>query len=475
MRRGRFALATHRKRTQETEEKVEQQSKTEASGRSTTTVHRRAASSERRRTHGFERHLELRRERGAPKPRQERHGCDHVVGQAIIGCPDRFGKGRCRVAGNRFADRGRGSAPCGKPSSTPGQAGSMLQIADGAMSRANDILTRMKALAVQAASGHLSNVERGMLNTEYTALRNEISRIGNDTEFNSVKMLAGSQGVTLEVSNSHSFQGSNGFDAVRANSIPVTAPANSSALDLSMGTNAAGVTFAATDSSAITYSATLSSNAFSNGTDTLLVPQSITLTSTNAQNSGTGRTRPQHGLGCLAGARCLRQQQHGVRVVEHDIHLQGRHRFCRDGRRSNLLVPVARRDRRLAGHRDRHPDDRRNGLGRGIDRNRCAQFGPSPGRRQSEPPRLRRRQPGDRDRELGGGSKHSARPRCGGRDDDLHVETGCCYRPVCRCWRRPTRCRRTCWLSSSKARSRRGPDVRAGRALAQRNTVPRRL
>src|SRR5690606_28644460 len=48
-----------------------------------------------------------------------------------------------------------------------GQAVSMLQVADGAMGRAHDILMRMKSLAVQAGSGQLSGTERGMLDTEY--------------------------------------------------------------------------------------------------------------------------------------------------------------------------------------------------------------------------------------------------------------------------------------------------------------------
>ena len=73
-----------------------------------------------------------------------------------------------------------------------GQAISMLQIADGAMSRTNDILVRMKTLAVQSSSGQLSDTERGMLNEEYTALRSEVDRIANDTEFNGTKLLSGS-------------------------------------------------------------------------------------------------------------------------------------------------------------------------------------------------------------------------------------------------------------------------------------------
>ena len=73
-----------------------------------------------------------------------------------------------------------------------GQAVSMLQIADGAMSKASDILTRMKTLAVQAGSDQLSSEERAKLNTEYQALISEIDRISNDTEFAGTKLVDGS-------------------------------------------------------------------------------------------------------------------------------------------------------------------------------------------------------------------------------------------------------------------------------------------
>jgi flagellin len=74
-----------------------------------------------------------------------------------------------------------------------GQAISMLQIADGAMARVDDILVRMKTLAVQASSGQLSDTERGMLNEEYVSLRSEVDRIAADTEFNGNKLLNGSE------------------------------------------------------------------------------------------------------------------------------------------------------------------------------------------------------------------------------------------------------------------------------------------
>jgi len=73
-----------------------------------------------------------------------------------------------------------------------GQAVSMLQIADGAMAKVQDILVRMKTLAVQAGSGQLSGTERSMLDTEYQALIAEIDRIASDTEFNGNQLINGS-------------------------------------------------------------------------------------------------------------------------------------------------------------------------------------------------------------------------------------------------------------------------------------------
>lgn len=72
-----------------------------------------------------------------------------------------------------------------------GQGVSMLQIADGAMSKVNDILQRMKTLAVQAGSEQISATEREMLDTEYTALVSEIDRISSDTEFAGTKLVDG--------------------------------------------------------------------------------------------------------------------------------------------------------------------------------------------------------------------------------------------------------------------------------------------
>jgi flagellin len=81
-----------------------------------------------------------------------------------------------------------------------GQANSMLQIADGAMSTVSDILTRMKVLAIQASSGNLGSTERGFLNVEYQALTSEVNRISQDTDFNGTQLLGGQIAVTQSAS-----------------------------------------------------------------------------------------------------------------------------------------------------------------------------------------------------------------------------------------------------------------------------------
>ena len=77
-----------------------------------------------------------------------------------------------------------------------GQASSMLQIADGAMAKVNDILVRMKTLAVQSGSGQLATTERTLLDTEFQQLLSEIDRIAKDTEFNGVTLIDGSSNTS---------------------------------------------------------------------------------------------------------------------------------------------------------------------------------------------------------------------------------------------------------------------------------------
>ena len=79
---------------------------------------------------------------------------------------------------------------------------SMVQTAEGALGQINDLLTRMRELAVESANGGtLSNSDRTAVNTEYTALDSEITRIVNVTTYNGQLLIDGSlsAGVSFQV------------------------------------------------------------------------------------------------------------------------------------------------------------------------------------------------------------------------------------------------------------------------------------
>ena len=83
-----------------------------------------------------------------------------------------------------------------------GQAASMIQIADGAMSTVGDILLRMKSLATQGASDQLDTTQRAMLDTEFTALIDEVDRIAKVTNFDGKVLTSGtfaSTGLQFQV------------------------------------------------------------------------------------------------------------------------------------------------------------------------------------------------------------------------------------------------------------------------------------
>ncbi len=74
---------------------------------------------------------------------------------------------------------------------------SMLQTFEGALAAVDDALIRMKELAEQASTGSYSTQQRSIMNAEFLEMMSEITRIGNTTEFNSVKMLDSATGTNI--------------------------------------------------------------------------------------------------------------------------------------------------------------------------------------------------------------------------------------------------------------------------------------
>ena len=69
---------------------------------------------------------------------------------------------------------------------------SMTQTAEGALSEVENMLQRVRELAVQAGNSTLSDSDRTMIQSEVTALTAEIDKIAKNTHFNGVKLLDGS-------------------------------------------------------------------------------------------------------------------------------------------------------------------------------------------------------------------------------------------------------------------------------------------
>ncbi|MGH6752570.1 MAG: flagellin [Hypericibacter sp.] len=107
-----------------------------------------------------------------------------------------------------------------------GQGVSMLQIADGAMARVNDVLVRMKTLSVQAGSGQLSATERGMLDTEYQSLTAEVTRIAAATDFNGQQLVNGSLTTVLNASTSNAFTVANGVGSITGHGLTASTSDN---------------------------------------------------------------------------------------------------------------------------------------------------------------------------------------------------------------------------------------------------------
>ncbi len=79
--------------------------------------------------------------------------------------------------------------------SSNGQDGiSMIQTAEGALSETHAILQRMRELAVQASNDTNVSVDRSEIQKEMDELTKEVTRIANNTEFNTQKLING--GIT---------------------------------------------------------------------------------------------------------------------------------------------------------------------------------------------------------------------------------------------------------------------------------------
>ncbi len=73
---------------------------------------------------------------------------------------------------------------------------SMIQTAEGALDEITTMLQRMRELAIQSGTGTTDSADRSYLNSEYVALRAEIDRVADNTEWNGRVILNGNAGAS---------------------------------------------------------------------------------------------------------------------------------------------------------------------------------------------------------------------------------------------------------------------------------------
>ena len=78
---------------------------------------------------------------------------------------------------------------------------SLINVTEGALNEQSGILIRLRELASQAATGTVGSTERATIQLEFTALRNELDRIAQTTEFNGQKLIEGSLASTASGAN----------------------------------------------------------------------------------------------------------------------------------------------------------------------------------------------------------------------------------------------------------------------------------
>jgi flagellin len=75
---------------------------------------------------------------------------------------------------------------------------SLVQTAEGALSETQNILQRIRELAVQSANGTQSTTNRVAIHNEVVQLLGQIDSIAKDTDFNGIRILSAAQTLTLQ-------------------------------------------------------------------------------------------------------------------------------------------------------------------------------------------------------------------------------------------------------------------------------------
>jgi flagellin len=110
---------------------------------------------------------------------------------------------------------------------------SMTQTAEASLGDMHDILGRMREIAMQASNGDMSQVDRGYIDTEFSSLKAEMSRIEGSARFNGQPLVsATAANITFQI----------GLNNTASDQITLTFGGLNLTTILSAGTSLAGAT-----------------------------------------------------------------------------------------------------------------------------------------------------------------------------------------------------------------------------------------
>ena len=78
---------------------------------------------------------------------------------------------------------------------------SLVNVTEGALNEQSSILIRLRELSSQAATGTVGSTERATIQLEFSALRDELTRIAETTEFNGIGLIDGTLASSVATTN----------------------------------------------------------------------------------------------------------------------------------------------------------------------------------------------------------------------------------------------------------------------------------
>ena len=196
---------------------------------------------------------------------------------------------------------------------------SLLQTADGATQEISNMLSRMRELAVQAASGTYTTTDQAALDLEFGELMNEIDRIAANTEWNGAAILGGGDTtVTASGASTRDYAIQLGAESAQTMALTLnswrTQVSRDTQMSAASGTGRDGVDPKVGEAQVVTFTDMATNDVFELAGITVTATAAVT--AANLENFFTAQTNSAAITGSLTGAT-LSGALNGYSTAEH--------------------------------------------------------------------------------------------------------------------------------------------------------------